>query len=174
MMGWFRKNEKLEKAYELGRRTFESTNADIEAYMQARFYPHIRDMVERVYGDFNSPDLSPLVLARIDLKNFVERGVDKLVRPTVLSQLRSAMAGWLDLAKQAGTEAQFDRLIEHHYEQFKSSLVRAAFQRLLDMTDTLKKADDQWRAANPEKAARIPADAFGSELVVLLAPYLKA
>jgi hypothetical protein len=173
MLGWFRKNEKHAEAYELGRRTADSTNADIDAYMQARFYPHIQGMVDRVYGDFESSDLSPLVLARIDLKNFVERGVDELVRPTVLRQLRSAVAGWHDVAKQAGIEAEFERLIEHHYAQFKSRLVLAAFQRLLDMTDTLKKADDQWRAANPEKAAQIPSDALGPELGDLLAPYLK-
>ena len=35
-----------------------------------------------------------------------------------------------------------------------------AFQGLLDMTDTLKEADDRWRAANPAKAARIPFDAL--------------
>jgi hypothetical protein len=168
------KQEKLDEAYELGHRTFDSTNADIEAYMQEHFYPHIQGLVDRVYGDFKSPDLPPLVLARIDLKNFVERGGDKLLRPHVLSQLRSAVAGWHDVAKQAGVEAEFERLIEHQYAQFKSRLVQAAFDRLLDMTDTLKKADDQWRAANPEKAAQVPFDALGSELADLLAPYLKA
>jgi hypothetical protein len=164
--------EKHAEAYELGRRMADSTNADVEAYMQEHFYSDIQGLVDRVYGDFKSPDLPPLVLARIDLKNFVERGADKL-RPHVLAQLRSAMAGWHDVAKQAGMEAQFERLIEHHYEQFKSRSVLAAFNRLLDMTDTLKKADDQWRADNPEKAAQIPFDALGSELGDLLAPYIK-
>jgi inhibitor of KinA sporulation pathway (predicted exonuclease) len=150
----------------------ESAIADIEAYMQARFYPHIQKIADDAFGDFESPDLPPLVLARIDLKNFVE-DVDEYVRPTVFPQLRSAVAGWINTMNQADVGAEFERLIEHHYEHFKSSLVLTAFGRLLDMTDTLKKADDKWRVANPEKAAQIPFDAFGPELGDLLAPYLK-
>lgn len=178
MFGWFRKNEKqvpvenIVGPYELGRRTAESANADIEAYMQARFYPGIRDLADAVFGDFESPDVPPFVLARIDLKNFLER-LDGDLRPRVLPQLRSATAGWVNIAKQAGVGAEFERLIEHHYDQLKSSLVLAAFQRFLDMADILKEADDQWRAANPEKAAQIPFDALGRELGDVLAPYLK-
>jgi hypothetical protein len=146
MFGWFRKNEKqvpvenIVSAYELGRRTAESANADIEAYMR-RFYPGIRDIGDAVFGDFESTDIPPFVLARIDLKNFLER-LDGDLRPSVLPQLRSAMVGWVNVAKEAGVGAEIERLIEHHYDQLKSSLVLAAFQRLLDMTDILKEADD--------------------------------
>ena len=177
MFGWFRKNEKqvpvenIVSAYELGRRTAESANADIEAYMQ-RFYPGIRDIGDAVFGDFESYDVPPFVLARIDLKNFLER-LDGDLRPSVLPQLCSAMPGWVNVAKEAGVGAEIERLIEHHYDQLKSSLVLAAFQRLLDMTDILKEADDQWRANNPEKAAQIPFDTLGPELGDVLAPYLK-
>ena len=115
MFGRFRKNEKrfpVENvgAHELGRRTAESANADIEAYMQ-RFYPGIRDIGDAVFGDFESTDIPPFVLARIDLKNFLER-VDDHLRPNVLPQLRSAMAGWVNVAKQAGAGAEMERLID--------------------------------------------------------------
>jgi hypothetical protein len=165
MFGWLRNDEKqkLDEARELGR-VAESANADIDACMKERIYPHIWEMADQVFGDFESPDLPPLVLARSDLKGFVER-VDEYVRPTVLPQLRSAVEGWLDVSKQAGIGAEFERLIEHHYEQFKSSLVLAAYQRLFDITDTLKEADDQWRAANPEKAAQIAISVVRSALI---------
>ena len=75
--------------------------------------------------------------------------------------------------KQAGLGAEFERLIEHHYHQLKSALVLAAFRRYLDMSDSLKAADDKWRIANPEKAAQIPFDALGPELGDVLTPYLE-
>jgi len=137
----------------------------IEAFM-ARYYSGVPKVAADVYGDFNSPDLPPFVLARADLKNFLEH-VDELFRP-LLSQLREATAGWADTSKQVGAGQ-----IELHYNQFKSASVVAAFQKLLDMTDALKEADDKWRAANPEKAAQIPFDTFSSELSDALAPYLK-
>jgi hypothetical protein len=42
------------------------------------------------------------------------------------------------------------------------------------MVDDLKMADDCWRDANPNKAAEVPVDAFGSELADLTLPYLKS
>jgi hypothetical protein len=177
LFGWFRKNEKqvpdedIIDAYELGRRTAQSANADIEAYMQARFYPGITKIADAVLGNLESPDLPPLVLARIDLKSFLEH-LDGDLRPRIMPQLRSAMAGWISI--DGGVGSEIERLIEHHYDQLKSSLALAAFQRLLDMADTVKEADDQWRAANPEKAANIPLNLFGPELGDLLAPYVKA
>jgi hypothetical protein len=164
MFDWFRKKqvpaENLVAAYELGRRAADSADADIEAYMQARFYPAVPGLVDVVYGDFESPDIPPLVAARIDLKNFLERTVGNL-RPKLLPELRKAMAGWLDAFNQAGMGAEIEDLIEHHYEKFKSRVALAAFQKFLDLADTLKAADDKWRAANPEKAAEIPVDAIG-------------
>jgi inhibitor of KinA sporulation pathway (predicted exonuclease) len=115
MFGWLKKNEKqvpvenIASAHELGRSAAESAIADIEAYMQARFYPHIQKIADDAFGDFESPDLPPLVLARIDLKNFVE-DVDEYVRPTVFPQLRSAVAGWINTMNQAGVGAEFERL----------------------------------------------------------------
>jgi hypothetical protein len=178
MFGWFRKNEKqvpaekLVAAHELGRRAAESANADIEAYMQARFYPAVSGLVDAVFGDFETPDIPPLVAARIDLKSFLER-IDGDLGTRLLPELRKAMAEWLDVFTQAGMSAEFAHLIEHHYEKFKSSVVLAAFQKFLDLADTLKAADDKWRTVNPEKAAEIPFDALGPELGDLLAPYLK-
>src|SRR5262249_39620391 len=146
MFGWFRKNEKqVPDAYELGRRMAESTNADIEAYMEARFYPGIQGIGDVVFGDFKSPDVPPFVLARMDLKIFLDR-LDDYLRPRVLPQLRSAVAEWIKLATEAGVSAEIERLIEHHYNQLKDAMAAAAFQRLLDMTDFLKEADDRWRA----------------------------
>jgi hypothetical protein len=173
-----KKNEKqvpIENAvgpYELGRHSAVSAIADIEAYMQARWYPAIQGLVDVVYGKFESPDLPPLVLARADLKNFLER-LDGELRPKILPELRSVTAGWVEIAKQASAGAEFERLIEHHYIQWKSNVVLAAFQRFLDIADLLKEADDKWRAANPKMAAEIPFDCLGPELGDLVAPYLK-
>jgi hypothetical protein len=178
MFGWFRKKEKqvpaekLVAAHELGRRAAASANADIEAYMRSRFYPAVPSLVDSVFGDFNTPDVPPLVAARVDLKNFLDR-IDGDLRPTLLIDLRNAMAGWLGAFNQAGMGSEFELLIEHHYESFKSSAVLAAFQKLLDLTDTLKVADDEWRAAYPKKADEIPFDTFGPELGDALAPYVK-
>ncbi len=179
MFGWFRKtekqvpNEKLVGAFETGRRAAATANADLEAYMRSRFYPHIKGLVDKVFGDFETPEMPPLVVARVDLKNFVD-GIDDLLRPRVIPQLREATAEWLGVFQQLGAIPEFEDLIEHKYAAFKSSVVLAAFQKLLDLTDMLKAADDKWRAANPEKAGNIPVDLLGSELADVLHPYLKA
>ena len=178
MIGWFRKSvkqvpvEDIASACELGRRTAESANADIKAYMQTRFYPTIPGTVDAVFGGFESPDVPPFVLARTDLKMFLERLDDEL-RPRVLPQLLRATAGWDSTMQQAGLGAEFECLIEQHYNRLKSALVLAAFQRFLDMADILKAADDNWRTANPEKAAQIPFDALGPELGDVVTPYLE-
>jgi hypothetical protein len=147
----------------------------MEAYMRSRFYPTIPGLVDVVFGDFNHPDVPPLVLARGELKNFLDRidSGEYDLRPRILANLRVAMAGWLDVLNEAGVGPVFEQLMEHHYESFKSSAVLAAFQKFLDLTDTLKAADDEWRAAYPEKAAKIPFDYLGPELGDLLTPYLK-
>jgi hypothetical protein len=178
MFGWFRKNEKqvlvenIASAYELGRRAAESVNSDIKAYVHAHFYPSVPAIVDAVFGGFESPDVPPFVLARTDLKTFLER-LDGDLRPSVLPQLLRATEGWGSTMKQAGLGAEFDCLIERHYSQLKSVLALAAFQRFLDMADTLRAADDKWRAVNPEKAAQIPFDALGPELGDVLTPYLE-
>jgi len=41
------------------------------------------------------------------------------------------------------------------------------------MTESLKEADNHWRAANPERAAEIGVDALGDELAAALRPYLR-
>jgi hypothetical protein len=178
MFGWFRKNEKqvpvenIASAYKLSRRTAESANADIKAHLQARFYPSIPGIVDAVFGDFESSDAPPLVLARTDLKIFLER-LDGDLRPRVLPELLRATAGSGSTMKQAGLGAEFECLIEQHYNQLKSALILAAFQRFLDLADILKAADDKWRTANPEKAAQIPFDALDPELGDVLTPYLE-
>jgi hypothetical protein len=69
MFGWFRKKEKqvsvgdISAAYELGRKAALSANAHIEAYLQARFYPGIKTVGDAMFGDFENPDVPPLVLA---------------------------------------------------------------------------------------------------------------
>ena len=181
MFDWFRKNErqvsaeKLVAPQELADRVFHSVNADMEAYMRSRFYPIIPSLVDEVFGDFNHPDAPPLVMARGYLKTFLDRTIGHELRPMLLDHLRKAMAEWLDVFNQAGAGSVFvfEQLMEHHYESFKSSAVLAAFQRFLDLIDTLKAADDEWRAAYPEKAAKIPFDYLGPELGDLLEPYLK-
>ncbi|MGA8696785.1 MAG: hypothetical protein WB689_23695 [Xanthobacteraceae bacterium] len=178
MFGWLRNNEKqlpvenIASAYEFARRTAESASADIKAYVQAHFYPSIPGILDAVFADFENPDVPPFVLGRTDLKIFLER-LDDDLRPRVLPQLLRATAGWDSTMKQAGLGAEFECLIEQHYNRLKSALVLAAFQRFLDMTDILKAADDKWRAANPEKAAQIPFDALGPELGDVLIPYLE-
>src|SRR5271169_5287165 len=123
MFGWFRKNEKqkLAEAYELGGRIAESANADVEAYMQERFYPQVQMIAEGIYGDFERPDLPPPVVARIDLKYFLEH-LDEDVRPRVLPRLLRAMAKWDKAMKEIGAGAEFEQLIEHHYNGLKCAL----------------------------------------------------
>jgi hypothetical protein len=169
MLGWFRKKDSSDP-FELGRRVAQSANADLEAYVQARFYPGILNMADVIFGDFENPNVPPLVLARADLKNFVER-LDGHLRPSVMPELRSAMAGWINM--DVGVSSEIERLIEHHFNQFKSNIALAGLQRFLDMTDFLKEADDKWRATNPDKAAQFPFDTLGPELGDVLAPYLK-
>ena len=178
MFDWFRKgktqvsDEKLSDAYEMGRRAAVSASADLKTYMQARFYPHIPVIIEKVFGEFDTPDMPPLVAARVDLKSFVEN-IDDLLRPRVVPQIFQEMSRWLDAFKTMGLATELERLIEHEYESLKSSVVLAALQKLLDLTDMLKEADEKWRATNTEKAADIPVDMFGAELAETLAPYLK-
>lgn len=174
MFGWFRRKEKrvsdgdIGNAYELGRRAADSANADIEAFMNARFYPGISTIADAVFGDLNDSEVPPLVLARIDVKNFLER-LDSDLRPRMIPPLHDAMAGWIN----AGLGSETGLLIEHHYKQFKTRLALTVFQRFLDMAEELKRADDRWRAINPEKASQIPYDTLGAEVGDLMAPYLR-
>jgi len=165
MFGWFQKKDKRD-AYELGRRAAESMNADMAAFM-ARCDPFIESIGAAVFGDHENPDISPVILARIDLRNFVEH-LDDYLGQGVVPEFRAATAEWADVAKQAGVTAEFERLIQHHLDQFKSKLVRAAFQNLLNRVDALKEADDKWRAANPGKAAQMPFDSLDAELTDLV------
>jgi hypothetical protein len=159
--------ENIASAYEL-----DSANAHVKAYMQRCFHPSIPDMVDAVFGDYESPDGPPLLLARTEFKTFLDR-LDANLRRRVLPQLLRATAGWDSTMKQAGLGLEFERLIEQHYNQLKSALVLAAFQRFLDIADGLKAADDKWRSANPEKAAQIPFNALDPELGDVLTPYLE-
>jgi hypothetical protein len=168
MFNWFRKKERkedLKAAFDQGQRIGESMSAEIEAYMQEHFYPSIPPLADAVFGSFEDPNMPPFVLARMDLKIYLD-GLDNQLRSWVLPQLRTHMAGWLSVGTEFGTEIEI--LIDHHFNQFKSALASAAYQHLLDMTDFLREADDGWRTANPEKAAQIPPDAFCSELAEAL------
>jgi hypothetical protein len=83
------------------------------------------------------------------------------------------MAEWINVAAQGGVSAEIERLIEYHYNEYKTVVALTAFQKLLDMTDTLKEADDRWRAVHPDKAAHFGLDALGPELGDAIEPYLK-
>jgi hypothetical protein len=48
--------------------------------------------------------------------------------------------------------------VPRHRPSYSQELTAAGLQMFLDMVDRLKVADDRWRAANPEKAARFPPD----------------
>lgn len=176
MFGWFRKSEKrvsdekLAEAYELGRRAAASANADMAAFM-SRFDSAVETVADAAFRNLKDPRLPPLVLARIDLKNFIDH-IDEDLGPRVLPQLRSATVKWANAMAQIGATPEFERLLQHHCDTLKTKLALAAFQRLLDMTESLKEADNQWRAANPERAAEIGVDALGDELAAALRPYL--
>jgi hypothetical protein len=172
MFGWFRKKDTPADAYEYGRRVAATMHEELTAYTREHLYPAADKVPDAVFGNSESPDAPPLVIARIDLKVFIENLEEKL-RPAVVPQLRNAISGWIDVMTEAGMSEEVERLIEHHYSEFKASLVMIAFQRLLDMTDDLKPADDRWRADHPEKAAQIPFYTLGDELADLIQPYLK-
>jgi hypothetical protein len=76
----------------------------------------------------------------------------------MLPEINTAMREWLDLSDQMGMRADFTRLIEHRVQTFKSDLIAAGLQRMLDMAYRLKEADTRWRAAHREISAKLPPD----------------
>jgi hypothetical protein len=58
--------------------------------------------------------------------------------------------------------AEFERLVGHHYIKLKTECVTAVMRRYAE--DAIKRADDKWRFANPEKAALVDPDAGNAEL----------
>jgi hypothetical protein len=163
MFGWLRKREKKipveqTEAYKLGRRAGDSMAADLDRFMRARFEPafngYLGVLRDRFETTFDSPDAPPIILARIEYKIFLEN-VDEL-RDKMSPEISAAMSGWLNIDE--GVRADFQRLIEHTIETYRSDLKMAGLNLFLETVDRLKEADDRYRAANPEKSAQYPPD----------------
>src|SRR5262249_3153991 len=85
----------------------------LESFM-TRFHSGVPKLAADAFGDFKSSDpVPPLVCARIDLKKFLDH-IDEHLNP-ILSQLREATAEWENAMKRGVISAEFERLIEHHY-----------------------------------------------------------
>jgi hypothetical protein len=173
MLGWFRERAELKAARELGRRTAETVNSEIDAFMRERFYAVIPNIVGSVIGNLEDPNLPPMVAARADLKGFIEN-LDYHFRDRVVPQLYGALAEWLRVFANTDKTLFDDTecLIEYKYQQFKRSIAVAAYLHVIDRADDIKAKDDEWRAANPEKAALMPFDYAAAEITDVMRPYL--
>jgi hypothetical protein len=171
MLGPLRNREKqgpvAQTAQEFESRMAAIMNASVAAYMHSRFYARFQTYLAGLFGEtFDSPEVPPLLLARIDFKVFLEHLDD--FRARVLAEALAAMSECNDAAEQASKAADFRHLMGEHVDNFKSKLMTSALQKFLDISDCLREADDQWRAANPEKAALFPSDALGDDLKALI------
>lgn len=163
MFGWFRPKQdpKLTRAYEMGRKSAEAFAADLEKLMEIRFKPVSEGYLAVVQGQYNkclSPaDAPPIIAARIEYKVFLEN-VGEL-RGKMMHEIAATLSNWLDVADQIQLRDTFMELIRVTVERFCRELSQTGLQRLLDMAQALKLADDQWRVANPMLSEKFPPDA---------------
>jgi hypothetical protein len=148
------------EAYKLGQNAAQGLVTELDSFMRTRFDPVfdaylevLRDCFERT---FDRPEAPPIVLARVEYSSFLEN-VDEL-RAKMPPDISAALGDWRDLSEEMSMQEGFQRLIDSRVENFMSNLTAAGLQMFLDMADRLKVADDRWRAANLEKAARFPPD----------------
>jgi hypothetical protein len=159
MFNWLRKREA--NLFRLGQDAANGSAADLDSLMHARFDPvfnsyleMLRDSFERT---FNQSEAPPIVLAGIEYNSFLEN-VEELCAK-MPPDIAAALAGWRDVYERLGGVEDLRRLINNRVENFMTDLTAAGHQMFIDMAVRLKVADDQWRAENPQKAARFPPDA---------------
>jgi hypothetical protein len=171
MLTWFREKmvarNNYARAHERGQRAGERMCEELDAYMQARWYPHIPSMIDKaLFGEFEHPEVPPLVVARMDFLLFFDN--IKVIRETVRDDVLGAMSEWVKLTNEIEITDIFHRFLDHRVGKFESTVIESAVQKFLDTVEDLKVADDQWRAAHPDKAAKIPVDSLCEEILNLL------
>jgi hypothetical protein len=163
MLGWFKPKQqdpKLTRAYQLGRETAENFANDLERLMQIRFGPvadnYLGVLQSQLDKCLNPTDAPPITVARIEYKVFMEN-LDEL-RDKMTAEIQTTLSEHLAIAGTAGVRENFDELLRVNVSNYCRKLTEDGLQRVIDMANALKLADDQWRVVHPELSAKFPAD----------------
>jgi len=163
MLGWFKPKQpdpKLTRAYQLGREMADNFANDLERLMQIRFGPVAENYLGVLQGQLNKclnpTDAPPIIVARIEYKVFTEN-LDELC-DKMTAEIQATLSDHLAIADTAGVRENFDELLRVNVSNYCRKLLEDGLQRLLDMANALKLADDKWRVVHPELSAKFPAD----------------
>lgn len=150
--------QKLDDAFEYGRKVAQSMDQEIEQFMRQRF-GHVKDaylkILEGSYHDAKArTDHSPIIIARIDRDLFNENvsGTRDKMREEILSKMET----WQSVMAQMGNTGDIERLVDSKLDAFESDMNFAGINLFMEHADELKEADDLWRQVNPEQAKQEP------------------
>src|ERR1700722_5869127 len=162
MFAWFKR---LIREYEVGQKMAQSFANDLDN-LSSRYKPISEGYLGLLQGRLNKclnpTDGPPLLVGPIEYKLFVDN-VGEL-RGRMTGEIGATLSKWIEVAEQMQSRDKFDQLIQVVVDRFCNELSQTGLQRLLDMAHALKAADDQWRVAHHESAAKFPPDVVAAQV----------
>ncbi len=161
MFGWRRTRQQAAEetdAFKMGQKAADSMIDDVDRLMKPRldvlFDGYVGVLRERILNSFSQSKAPPLVIARIELKIFIEN-IDKL-KSSIWNEFQPKLAEWREFSKVTQTEDLFEQLVNSRIQDLQTKLLDAGIKLLGDYAIPLGDADKQFRKANPEISSQYP------------------
>lgn len=148
--------QKLDRAEQMGRDAAASMVRDLDSFFAIRF-GHIKEayldiLRQNMVDDIGRVDHSPLLLARADYSIFLENVAEAI--PRMKEEILAHMSEWQATFAKMGMETDIERVADARLSDFQLDMTTSGLTILTDSVDELKAADDAWRLAHPEQAAK--------------------
>lgn len=147
---------KLDDAEQVGRNAAVSMVRDLDSFIVVRF-GHVKEaylniLRQNVTDALQREDHSPILIARADYSVFLENVENTVAR--MKEEILANMAEWSATFAKMGLEGDVERVADARLEDFSLTMTMSGLSVLTDRADELKAADDAWRLAYPEQAAK--------------------